>query len=283
MSAPFLVKPRRIPVEVAVPASYSLTEHSLQLKTVKWGILARLLAVFRVSRLYIYIDRREASGEAGLARLLLGYMLTAPYLRKRLYPLDPRLRYAGILPPLQLPTHGVGGPKPGECREAIVERCENNSSLLDAGLGSPARLPGACLKPGRRVIVCITRLGARPLVRLAGSGEVYKGFHVETVKGLRAVFRRSRAGLRLATSRRGSVLEPGLLGRVSAEAAGRGGLLLLFGAPDRGLYEIAAEEGLRLEDYVDYVVNTVPNQGTRTVRTEEAVAATLALLNIFIS
>ncbi|MEB2837263.1 MAG: hypothetical protein GSR80_000390 [Desulfurococcales archaeon] len=29
----------------------------------------------------------------------------------------------------------------------------------------------------------------------------------------------------------------------------------------------------------DYIINTVPNQGTLTVRTEEALHATLALLN----
>lgn len=277
-----MAKPRRTPLEVAVPASYSLTEHGLQTKTVKWGLLARLLAVFRTSRLYIYVDRREAAREAGLARLLIGYMLTAPYLRKKLYPLDPRLRYAGLLPPLQLPIHGVGGPRPGECREALVERCERGSSLLDAGLGAPARLPGACPGPGRRVVVCIEKLGAEPVVRLAGPGEVYTGFRVELVKGLRNVLRRGRGRLRLATSRRGSVAGPGLLGELASEAVGRGGLLVLFGAPDRGLYEIAASEGLRLEEHVDYVVNTVPGQGTRTVRTEEAVAATLALLNLFI-
>jgi predicted SPOUT superfamily RNA methylase MTH1 len=46
------------------------------------------------------------------------------------------------------------------------------------------------------------------------------------------------------------------------------------------LHEIAADEGWRLEDVFDYVVNTVPCQGTETVRTEEALLATLAVLNL---
>jgi predicted SPOUT superfamily RNA methylase MTH1 len=40
-------------------------------------------------------------------------------------------------------------------------------------------------------------------------------------------------------------------------------------------------QGRRIEEAFDFIVNTVPNQGTATVRTEEAVQATLALLNMF--
>jgi predicted SPOUT superfamily RNA methylase MTH1 len=57
-------------------------------------------------------------------------------------------------------------------------------------------------------------------------------------------------------------------------------ILLGFGAPARGLPEIARDEGKNLNDLVDFVVNTIPNQGTETVRTEEAVLATLAILNL---
>jgi predicted SPOUT superfamily RNA methylase MTH1 len=55
--------------------------------------------------------------------------------------------------------------------------------------------------------------------------------------------------------------------------------LVAFGAPARGLHEIAREEGVNLNDLVDFVVNTVPGQGTETVRTEEALLASLAILN----
>jgi hypothetical protein len=58
---------------------------------------------------------------------------------------------------------------------------------------------------------------------------------------------------------------------------------LAFGAPALGLNEIVAREGLRLEDIVDFVVNTIPLQGTETVRTEEALIASLAVLNINMS
>jgi predicted SPOUT superfamily RNA methylase MTH1 len=53
-----------------------------------------------------------------------------------------------------------------------------------------------------------------------------------------------------------------------------------FGAPARGLHEIVKDEGLDLNDVVDFVVNMVPEQGTETVRTEEALFASLAVLNV---
>jgi predicted SPOUT superfamily RNA methylase MTH1 len=57
-------------------------------------------------------------------------------------------------------------------------------------------------------------------------------------------------------------------------------ILVLFGAPSKGLHEIARDEGVNLNDLVNYVLNTVPGQGTETVRTEEAFLATLAVLNV---
>jgi hypothetical protein len=40
------------------------------------------------------------------------------------------------------------------------------------------------------------------------------------------------------------------------------------------VHEIIARDGVRLEEIADLVINTVPDQGTATVRTEEAVLIT---------
>jgi hypothetical protein len=58
-------------------------------------------------------------------------------------------------------------------------------------------------------------------------------------------------------------------------------VLLAFGAPTQGLYEITENEGLNLDSLVDFVVNTISMQGTETVRTEEALIASLAVLNMY--
>ena len=59
-------------------------------------------------------------------------------------------------------------------------------------------------------------------------------------------------------------------------------ILVAFGAPTLGLHEIVAQENIRLDEIADFRVNTIPSQGTETVRTEEALYASLALLNIIV-
>ena len=56
--------------------------------------------------------------------------------------------------------------------------------------------------------------------------------------------------------------------------------LLLFGSPDKGVPEILADSYARVEDVADFNVNMIPRQGVETVRTEEALMASLAVLNI---
>ena len=277
---------RRTRLAVAVPYSYALTEHKPLLRAYKWGILARLLGVYRVDEIVLY----QAAGEevdkelAEEARTILEYLVTAPYLRRRLYPLTPLLRHIGAVPPLQLPTHGVGGPRRGECREALVLETRGDRIVLDAGLRRPAVAepgPGQRPRRGERVLVTLLDPG-KGVVRLGCSPTPYSGYRVATAPSLRAVVETARArGDRvIATSRLGRVATPGLLRRL-ARGAGPG-VTLLFGSPWTGLHELARREGWRLEDTGAPVLNMVPCQGTRTVRVEEAVAATLALLNLYL-
>ena len=55
-------------------------------------------------------------------------------------------------------------------------------------------------------------------------------------------------------------------------------MAILFGGPYSGLPETILGQNI-----VDFEVNTVPNQGTVTVRTEEAVIATLAAFNLLLN
>jgi hypothetical protein len=68
-------------------------------------------------------------------------------------------------------------------------------------------------------------------------------------------------------------------GKIAARWFRAKSVLLAFGSPTRGLFEIARDEGINLNDTMDFVVNTIMFQGTETIRTEEAVLASLAILN----
>ncbi|MFQ6062564.1 MAG: putative RNA uridine N3 methyltransferase [Methanosarcinales archaeon] len=43
---------------------------------------------------------------------------------------------------------------------------------------------------------------------------------------------------------------------------------IIFGSPIKGLDEILSNSSEKISDLSDYVINTIPNQGTETVRTE---------------
>ena len=60
------------------------------------GLRGRPRRVFRDPR---------GGGESGLIRRVLEYLETPQYLRRRLFPLDESLKYAGLLPPLRIPSH----------------------------------------------------------------------------------------------------------------------------------------------------------------------------------
>ncbi|MHA1409596.1 MAG: putative RNA uridine N3 methyltransferase, partial [Candidatus Odinarchaeia archaeon] len=57
---------------------------------------------------------------------------------------------------------------------------------------------------------------------------------------------------------------------------------VVFGGPYRGIYDLVSDKN-RLRDACDYIINFIPNQGTRTVRTEEAIFSTMAILNMLTS
>jgi predicted SPOUT superfamily RNA methylase MTH1 len=68
------------------------------------------------------------------------------------------------------------------------------------------------------------------------------------------------------------------------ERVGADGLTIAFGAPGRGLPAILGIEPSAAADSGDHGfdrwVNSVPDQGSETVRTEEAMFATLAPLTL---
>jgi len=272
---------------MAVPASLVSDIPHLREKSFKIGLIGRAAAIFRVNEIIIFPDLLgvDQSRDASLISIILSYMETPQYLRKRLFKIRPELRYAGILPPLRTPHHPLADRMEdlivGEYREGVVVSSNRNGSLVDIGVERPVLLPDVGLQIEKRVTVRITEVGKRPRATLADQKEVkeYWGYRV-TVSNIPfgQLVKIRPFDLVIATSRYGVPFV-----EVKDELAGRWQkshhILVAFGAPTEGLHEIVAREHLELGEVVDYVVNMIPNQGTETVRTEEAVYACLGLLN----
>jgi hypothetical protein len=172
--------------------------------------------------------------------------------------------------------------KIGEYREGVTLSKTREGTLVDIGVEHPALVVNTQLAANKRVTVKVAKTGEHARAELADRGEipVYWGYIVTVQKHSFGSLVKTRGfDLTIATSKYGSPFAD-VVEQIAARWKKAKSILVAFGAPTRGLGEIVEEEGLRLNEVVDFVVNTIPMQGTETVRTEEALIASLAILNI---
>jgi predicted SPOUT superfamily RNA methylase MTH1 len=276
---------------IAIPASVVSDTPHLREKTSKIGLIGRAAAIFRVDEIVIFPDTPNVSQktETDVISRLLSYLDTPQYLRKRLFKLNPDLQYAGILPPLRTPHHPLSRQmkelKVGEFREAVTLSRTERETFVDIGVEQPALIRGKDLAVGKRVTVKVINVGKLVEVELANRDEApsYWGYVVTVEKRPFGSFlKKSDFDLTVATSRYGSPFAD-TAGEIVERWRAASRVLVAFGAPSQGLGDIVRREGRKLSELVDFVVNTVPTQGTETVRTEEALIASLAIFNIILA
>lgn len=272
---------------IAIPASFVSDMPHLREKTFRIGLIGRAAAIFRVDEIIIYPDLPNTDQEKDikLIQTILSYMETPQYLRRRLFKIVPELQYAGTLPPLRTAHHPTANKiknlKLGEFREGVVISTSEEGSLVDIGVEKPALVHGSKLKIDTRVTLKVVQLDPQLKAVLTDSKvtSTYWGYKVSASKTpFCELLETGKFDLVIATSKRGKSVTAVMDGlRERWRSSGK--TLIAFGAPTQGLYEIANREHKNLDDVVDYVVNTIPEQATETVRTEEAVYATLSILN----
>lgn len=256
---------------IAVPHDFLSEAPDEASKVRKLGYLARAAAIFNVETIIIYYYGSPLREEIDFAKTILEYVVTPPYLRKRLFKLDRRLKLAGLLPPLKIPSHTVSlEPRVGEIREGVVERWDGYFSLVYIGGGKYAKIP----KPypvGSRLLVKIEAPTERPDTYRAsvyrGTPPAYWGYKVE-VRPLQSL-----------TEGFDAIILTGKEGRSVCEAKPKVGkkTLVVFGGPRKGVDEIYKEAGV---EPPGELINFVPRQGVESIRTEEAVFIVLSILNL---
>ena len=268
---------------VALPASLTLDIPHLREKTARLGFVSRALATFRMEEAIIYLDRAgaEANREASLIGKMLTYIETPQYLRRLLFKMDPDLQYAGTLPPLRTPNHpDKQNPSLGLLREGVVVQ-SGPSSMIEAGFRSLVRVKSK-LPTSERITIRLTKSSPElegEMVEPSGL-TIYWGFRVARGNdSLSEIVRSRKFDLTISTSRKGTdvrEITPEL--REKWKSSTRP--LIVFGSPNDGVPEILARSGMNVSDAMDFNVNTIPDQGVETVRTEEALWGSLAVLNV---
>ena len=273
-------------ISVALPATLVSDTPHLREKTAKLGLIARACTIFGVSEIILYIDdlRRGAEADLNLCADILSYLDTPQYLRKKLYGLSASFRFAGILPPLQAPHHNVprsiGASKIGDLRVGIVSSRRSGSVEVDAGLERPI-MCHADVPIGAQVTMRLTGIGKSLTGETVEESKIhiYWGFRVRRTKSkLSSLLEKEQCELKIGTSRYGTRVQE-VWPEITKSLGSVKSVLVVFGSPKLGLRDILQQDGVTPETAFDFFINTVPEQKTATVRTEEAVLVTLGLLN----
>ena len=269
-------------LSVAIPDT-SLTDCSdLRQKTVKAGLLARALAVFRVESVYIFDTGLLEPGkkrDTDLLRKILRYLDAPQYLRKRSFPMTQSLKYAGILPPLRTRSHpletAVGDLQEGTIRWGLQVR----SGKVDLGL---SRLVSYSKTVSERDPTLFRVKKTKPQIILERIEREdvsdYWGFEVERVTNLAEFLEESDDSTRIGFSRKAPSYHQ-LENDLKSTIAGTQSVLAVFGGPRHGILEFYKTEREDVKSNIDFWVNTIADQGTATVRLEEALFTSLGLLN----
>lgn len=273
---------------VAIPGSLVADTPHLREKTAKLGTVARACAIFGVREIILYQEdaRRDRPEDSALCAELLKFTETPQYLRKRLFKLSPSLKFAGILPPLQIPSHDIPRSirecRKGDLREGVVVAQRGESLDVDVGLERTIRCRGQ-VRVGMRITVRLTTIEKTLIGEIMDASKTsisrYWGYNVSQSPSLGKLLHEQRFRLRIGTSRYGVPIQE-VLPSLSKALRASPSTLIAFGSPKMGLSAILAQEKLHPEDVFHYFVNTVPDQQTVTVRTEEALPISLGILTL---
>ncbi|MDO5848792.1 MAG: putative RNA uridine N3 methyltransferase [Methanobrevibacter sp.] len=266
-------------LSVFIPNSFLSESKDLKIRTYKVGILGRALAVYRVNNVVIYNDAQlkddEGQEDGEFIAEILRYMNTPQYLRKRAFPIRPELKHVGILPPLRTPHHPVDkNPQVGDYRQGFTVKRNNKGTFVDIGMDKLAFCKEQ-LSVKKIFSFKITKIAKKEVIVTPDEpDDVYWGYNVmSSNKSLKNSLKLISPDLVVETTRYGDSINS-IFNELKFKVEECKNIAILFGGPYSSIQEDVSSGNWDL-----FKVNTIPEQGTETVRSEEAVIATLSLIN----
>ncbi|NVM53724.1 MAG: hypothetical protein HWN66_08475 [Candidatus Helarchaeota archaeon] len=280
-------------LSIAIPCTVLEDCSDLRSKTQKLGQIARACAIFKVKQIIIYSFNKRLSKrfskDIEIIKEILEYLDCPQYLRKLIYPKLPIYRYVGILPPLRTPNHPlekeIANIKTESNREGVVLSSNDQSSEVEIGLEKPIFINIPNLPTKKRVILRLKKRKNKLSGVLIEKAKIkeYWGYDVQIFKDSIRNFMKKFSNYQLiATSKKGTPIKKSDIEFFHALGEMKD-ILIIFGSPSSGLFEIFENQGLKLGDWVNLIINIAPKQGTQTIRVEEALLSTLTLVTWFIS
>jgi predicted SPOUT superfamily RNA methylase MTH1 len=268
-------------VSIFIPDSFLAETSDLKLKTSKVGLIGRALAVFRVDQVVIYKDLSDDNGkgrnDADFIGEILSYMNTPQYLRKKVFPIKHELKHVGILPPLRTPYHPTDvNPKVGDFRQGFTIKRNKKGTFVDIGMENLAFCKEQ-LTINKIFSFKITKLAKEVIVTPDEPDDIYWGYKtLSTHESLKNSLKLINPNLVIETTRYADMINS-IFNELKSKVENSRNIAILFGGPYSGVNS----EGLDTNPSWELIkINTIPNQGTETVRTEEAIISTLSIFNL---
>jgi len=266
-------------ISIAIPDSLFLEDDTLREKTVKVGLIARSTAIFGVERIYIYRDSaRNNESDYEIAKTIFEYAESPPYLRKRLFGRRKELEFAGLLPPLRIPSHLTESyPELNQTRESVVV-LQNGELMADVGTNALAMIEGR-VHEGQRVTARVISID--PLIVRAQEkpDNPYWGYEIRRAPSLARFLKSANFELTILTSRLGVSIEK-IWADFCQKSVAAQRILVCYGSPDAGVDKMLKQDKAKISDFSALFLNTFPGQNAETVRLEEAIFGSLSILNL---
>ena len=263
-------------LSVAIPES-SLSDESLKIdKTRKISVLARACSIFKIETIYVYQEGNNKQ-DGNLLVMILKYLETPQFLRKRLFPKMNDLKFAGVLHPLRIPSHITpANPKKikkGDVREGIVVGVKGKR-FVDVGINQLVPFFGKT-PIGKRITIQFKEGHPNFSVKEIDKTQTpdYWGYSVKERANLFSLLSEWKGNI-IITSRKGKTATKEQIAKYTKTDQPT---LLVFGSPEKGVHEILGGKMKNVQNAKS--LNFFPNQATQTVRLEEALLGTLAIIN----
>lgn len=272
-------------VSIFIPDSFLSETSDLKLKTSKIGIIGRALAVFQVDQIVIYKDLSQNNdkfiADADFMVEVLEYMNTPQYLRKKAFPIKSELKHVGILPPLRTPHHPTDSDvKVGDFRQGFTVKRTKKGTYVDIGMDGKENL-AFCkeqLSVNKIFGFRVTKVAKEVIVTPDEPDDVYWGYKtLSTHKSLKNSLKLINPNFVVETTRYADTINS-IFNEFEEKLNKSDKVAIVFGGP----YSSIAEE-LNGFSWDLIQVNTIPSQGTETVRTEEAIVSTLSIINMLLN
>lgn len=296
-------------VSIAVPGSILDNAQSPELRTYLAGQIARAACIYKVDEVVVFDDIGDVTedekrkirkddvlgeGRIGCLQLarILQYLECPQYLRKYFFPIHKDLQYAGLLNPLDAPHH-LRQSDESQFREGIVTNKPiraGRGSQVNVGLLNDVHVDKV-LTAGLRVTVKIPAEQQNPK-KLKGilvppntpriETGTYWGYSVRLANNLTDVLTKcpykDGYDLTIGTSDKGTSID-----KVKKKSLEYHHCLVVFGGLAGLEAAVEADPNLNMIDndpslMFDKYINICPEQGSRTIRTEEAILLTMAEL-----